>query len=399
MIARPPQALLQHARAALFGPFRSALGALRRPGARLRWGVVGIAVVLLCAAPSLVDAIPVSAPSRTVPQLLDAVRSSGSVGYTGVAESRGTLNLPDVSSVSSPVIDLLSDRSRLRVWHAAEQRFRVDRLTPGAETDTYVYGNISLTWNSGQRTIIRAVSKPQLPQPEPPDALPTSLGRRLSELLPADGAGVRLAGTDRIAGHAATELRWQPNDPRSLVGDVRMWVEPTNGLPLRVQLRPVGSELIAFETSYLDLDVGTPDPAALRFDVGGTPRADVQDTLPASETDSASPFELPPSLAGLPQRAPADPLVATYGQGAALVAVLALDNATADSIRSQIDSPGRPPNKFTFGEGTVVEAPMLRALIFSSADRGYVLAGTVPLEVLASMGQELVDNPPDRNLP
>jgi predicted DNA-binding transcriptional regulator len=42
---------------------------------------------------------------------------------------------------------------------------------------------------------------------------------------------------------------------------------------------------------------------------------------------------------------------------------------------------------------------MLRALIFSSGDRGYVLAGTVPLEVLESMAQELVDNPPDRSAP
>ena len=81
------------------------------------------------------------------------------------------------------------------------------------------------------------------------------------------------------------------------------------------------------------------------------------------------------------------------------MAVAALDNATADSIRSQIDSPGRPPLRAPFGEGTLIEAPMLRALIFSSADRGYVLAGTVPLEVLEAMALELVQNPPDRTAP
>lgn len=393
MIARLAQALRQRVRLRVIEPLGSTLS---RPGARLRWSVVGVAVVLLCAAPTLVAAFPVSAPSRSVPQLIEAIHSSGSVAYSGYAESRGTLALPDVSSVSNPLADLLSDRSRLRVWHAADQRFRVDRLTVGAESDVYVYGNISLTWDSDQRTVIRSVAASQLPQPQPPDVLPSALGRRIVEQLPADGAGVSKVGSDRVAGRAAVELRWRPNDPKSLVGDVRLWVDPTNGLVLRVQLRPVGSNLIAFETSFLDLKLGTPEAKALQFDVAGTPRADVQDTVPPGPQDSNPAFQLPATLGGLPQRSPQKPLVATYGRASALVAVIALDNATADSLRAQIDSPGRPPIRTPFGPATAVEAPMLRGLIFSSGDRGYVLAGTVPLEVLESMGQQLVNNPPDR---
>jgi hypothetical protein len=396
VIARPPQALFQRVRVAVIEPVRTTLG---RPGARLRWSVVVIAVVLLCSAPTVISALPVSAPSRTVPQLLDSVRGSGSVAFTGYAESRGTLNLPDVSTLGAPLIDLLSDRSRMRVWQAGANRFRVDRLTVGAESDVYVSGSLSLTWDSDQRSVTRQVAQSQLPLPTPPDVLPSSLGRRLLESLPADGAGVRIGGHDRVAGRATTELRWEPHDPRSLVGDVRIWVDPTNGLPMRVQLRPVGSDSIAFETSFLDLKLGPPPPETLRFDVGGTPRADVQDTLAPSDQDLRPPFLLPKSLAGLPQRSGPRPFIATYGTGASLVAVTALDNATADSIRSQIDSPGRPSLKAPFGEGTLVQAPMLRVLIFSSADRGYVLAGTVPVEVLEAMAQALVDNPPDRSGP
>ena len=198
---------------------------------------------------------------------------------------------------------------------------------------------------------------------------------------------------------ATTGLRWRPNDPRSLVGDVRIWVDPANGLPLRVVLRLVGSDLVAFETSYLDLDLTPPDPASLRFDVGGTPRADVQDALPPSPSDLAPTYKLPATLGGFPQRSVGRPFIATYGRGAALVGAVALDNASADSIRSQLDSPGHPGIRGPFGEGSLIEAPMLRALVFSSGDRGYVLAGTVPLEVLESMAQELVDNPPDRGGP
>lgn len=389
-------ALVQRVRTALVDPVRTTLS---RPGARLRWSVVVLAVVLLCSAPALIKAVPVSAPSRTVAQLLDEVRGSDSVAFSGYAESRGTLNLPDVSTLGTSVINLLSDRSRMRVWQAGANHFRVDRLTTGAELDVYVSGPSSLTWDSDQRSVLRQVSEPQLPLPGPPDVLPHALGRRLLQALPANGAGVRIVGHDRIAGRATTELRWEPHDPRSLIGDVRLWVDPTNGLPMRVELRPVGSDRIAFETSFLDLKLGLPAPELLRFDVAGTPRADVQDTLAPSEQDLRPPFQLPRSLAGLPQRSGSRPFIATYGTGAALVAVTALDNATADSIRAQIDTPGRPPLKASFGEGTLVAAPMLRALIFSSADRGYVLAGTVPLEVLEAMAQELVDNPPDRNAP
>jgi hypothetical protein len=99
----------------------------------------------------------------------------------------------------------------------------------------------------------------------------------------------------------------------------------------------------------------------------------------------------------LPQRSPPRPFIATYGSGAALVAVTVIDNATAESLREQIDSPGRPPIHGTFGEGTLIEAPMLRALIFSSGDRGYVLAGTVTLQVLEQMALDLEKNPPPRN--
>jgi hypothetical protein len=396
VIVRSAQALLQRVRTRLLD---SPLIALRRPRARLRWSAVLVAVIVLCSAPALVAALPVSAPNRSVPQLLDLVRTSESVPFTGYAESRGTLNLPDISSLGNQVVGLLSDRSRLRVWHGGPDRFRVDRLTAGGEEDTYVFGSRTLTWDSGERRVIRQDSDPQLPVPKPPDVLPTGLGQQLVEAVPADGQGVRLGKDRRIAGRTGTELIWQPNDPRSLVGEVRMWVDVANGLPLRVQLRATNSDVLAFETSFLDLKFEPPDRANLRLDVRHTERVDVQDMLTTSEQDLRPLYRLPRTIDGLPQRSSARPFIATYGNGAALVALAALDDTTADSIRQQIDSPGRPPFKGSFGEGTLIEAPMLRVLIFSSGDRGYALAGTVTVEVLQQMALELVTNPPDRNRP
>lgn len=378
---------------------RFSLEALRRPGARVRWAIVGVVVILLCSAPAIVSALPVSTPPRSVVQLLADARNSANVPFTGLVVSRGTLNLPDISTLGNQVVGLLSDTSRLRVWQAGANRFRVDRLTAGGESDVYVSGNISLTWDSSERRLVRQVGRSQLPLPEPPDILPTSLGRQLLNYLPADGRGVQRRDDQRIAGRAAAGLVWRPNDPRSLVAEVRMWIDPSNGLPLKVQLQPTDARLVAFETSFLDLSLAPPDPDHLRFDVRHTQRLDLQDSFASSDQDLTPPFRLPQSIAGLPLRSDARPFIATYGDGAALVAVTAVDDATADSIRQQIDSPGRPPIQGTFGEGTLIEAPMLRALIFSSGDRGYVLAGTVTPQFLEQMALDLVNNPPDRNVP
>jgi hypothetical protein len=391
-----PLQVLQRARATVIEP---RIEALHRPGARRRWSLVAAVVIVLCAAPALVAAFPVSTPHRSIPQLLGLVRSSESLPFTGFVESRGTLDLPEVNTLGNQVANLLSNRSQLRVWHASANQFRIDDITTGGEEDTYVRGRFTLTWNSGQRRLLRQQGASQLPLPEPPDVLPSQLAQHLVAAIPADGSGVRSGGNRRIAGRSATGLIWHPNDRRSLVGEVRMWIDPTNGLPLRVQLSPVGSSLVGFETSFLDLSFTPPSPALLRFDVRGTKHIDVQDTPPPAPQDLAPQFRLPTTLAGLPRRSDAHPFIATYGSGAALVAVTAVDNSTADSIAQQIDSPGHPSIRGAFGEGTLVQAPMLRALIFSSADRGYALAGTVTTEVLSQMALELVTNPPQRAAP
>ncbi len=370
--------------------------ALRRPGARARWLAVIVAVLLLCSAPALVSAFPVSTPSRSVVQWMQLVLSSKTVPHSGLVESRGTLNLPDVDTVRQDVITLLGDRTRLRVWQAAPDRYRVDRITPYGEQDTYVTGRRTLTWESNERRLTREVAPPQFPQPAPPDVLPTSLGYRLLEAMPWDGRGVQLGNEQRVAGRATIAMTWHPNDPRSLVGQVRMWIDAENGLPLQVEMKSTTSDLVAFETRFLDLSLTPPSDEVLRFDARHTPRIDIQNMPPPAPQDLTPQYVLPTELAGLPRRSDARPFLATYGQGVSVVSLIAFDSATADSIRQQIDSPGRPPYKGSFGEGTLIEAPMLRGLIFSSGERGYALAGTVTLDVLQQIAQQLVDNPPDR---
>ena len=74
--------------------------------ARLRWGVVAAGTALLCGLPALIAAWPVPASALSAAQLRARILASADVPYQGYAESDvnlGLPNLPDLSSVSTPL--------------------------------------------------------------------------------------------------------------------------------------------------------------------------------------------------------------------------------------------------------------------------------------------------------
>ena len=222
--------------------------------------------------------------------------------------------------------------------------------------------------------------------------MPSTLGRRL--LAQAKPADVTVGGAARIARRATRELIWRPHDKRSLIGQVKVWVDVDSGLPLGVEVRAVKGDARAFSSSYLDLALKAPDPSILRFNARADPTINVQRQAPGTVDGNRPMIELPPSLGGLPQRSPMSPLVATYGQGASIVGVSAIDPFLAQELRKSIDSPGRPPITGTFGEGSLIETPLLTGLIFSSDGHGYVLLGSVTRAELEAMALDLVRHPP-----
>ncbi len=364
-------------------------GPLHRPGAPRRYATVAVAMAMLVSLPAIVGAIPVSAKKIPVATLLARVMASEQVKYTGLASASGALQLPDLG-VGTDVTALLSGTNRLRAWWAGPTHYRVDRVTFAAESDVYRTGDQVWTWDSDHRIAVLTAGKPQIPLPGPQDALPGNLARRL--LAQAKPADLHPAGARRIAGRTVLAMTWEPHDPRSTIGRVKVWVDQDTGLPLSVEVRAGGGRR-AFSSSFLDIHYAAPGPAVLKFDPSNDKTAIVENTEPGAPESAQATFTLPLTIGGLPQRSPPSPLIATYGTGPSIVAVTALDPLAADALRQQIDSPGHRPVKGAFGVGSLIETPLVTGLVFHTSSNGYVLLGTVTRDQIEAMALDLVRHP------
>jgi hypothetical protein len=75
-----------------------------------RWCLVGIGVVMLLLAPVALRSWPVPDSDESAASLLQRLKASGGVAYSGYAESVGSLQLP-VSDQFSELAHLLGDRT------------------------------------------------------------------------------------------------------------------------------------------------------------------------------------------------------------------------------------------------------------------------------------------------
>ena len=76
---------------------------------------------------------------------------------------------------------------------------------------------------------------------------------------------VSVASNVSVAGQAAYELVLAPKDSRSLVGQVVIAIDGSNGVPLRLQVFARGASTPAFQVGYTSIQFVTPAPAELTF--------------------------------------------------------------------------------------------------------------------------------------
>src|SRR4051794_29269550 len=145
--------------------------------ARRRWAVVAVGTALLVAGPALAGAA-VSAATRPAsvpaPQaLLRRALTSASVPHRGLAESRGTLGLPDVRQFGD-VAALLGSTTRERVWWQDAGHWRGAQLLSTGGQGVYApRGGAIVGWGD-ERELRRptvgagAVPVPRVADPPPP---------------------------------------------------------------------------------------------------------------------------------------------------------------------------------------------------------------------------------------
>jgi hypothetical protein len=141
---------------------------------------VGIAVLLslpagLPAAAALIQGLgraqSVPSPQVLMRRALDSAR----VPHSGLAESTGTLGLPDLPQLSD-VASVLGGSTRTRVWWADPSSWRVDVLTPTGEQGNYQAGVRKVMWDYEQSRLTEVIGASRIRLPRADDLLPPAHG-------------------------------------------------------------------------------------------------------------------------------------------------------------------------------------------------------------------------------
>jgi hypothetical protein len=360
--------------------------------ARRRWAVVVAGTALLVAAPSLATAAvsvvtrPASVPAPAA--LLRRALASASVPHQGLAESRGTLGLPDVRRFGD-VAALLGSTTRARVWWQDVDHWRVARLTATGEQD--VYGpdaGLVVTWDYERNLRRTVVGTDVVRLPRVDDLLPPQAARRLLGHLGMDDAVSGLPAR-RIAGHTALGLRVVPASPKRTIGAVDVWVDAGSGLPLVLTVRDRGG-VTAFETAFVDVDVSRPADSDVEVPTPPGARLEVADAPDVvAVVDRYARLPLPAQLAGEPRTPGIVHGTATFGRGLTRFVVIPLPPGPAGDVLDAARLRA-PVEEVTGGQLVVLDAGVVTAAIAVRAGTSYLVAGLVTADVVRAAGRELL---------
>ena len=354
-----------------------------------RWGAVAALLASFAAVPALAGALPVTGSDLTAEQLLERVRASDEVAWSGYGTSRGTLVVPDVRELSD-LPGLVGETTRARAWWRGPDDWRVDQVAATGETDTTRDVDGGWTWQSADRRAVRVVGELDVRLPGAADLLAPVLGHRL-----AGTQDVRLSRLParRIAGRSADGLRLVPVEPAATtVRSVDLWVEPETGLPLHVEVR-TAADAPSLTATLLDLDLAAPGseltdfPRPRRATVAVGEAPDI-----AAAADRFAPYALPDVLAGLPRRARSALSTGggagTYGDGLTALALIPLPRDLADRVIDRLDSDDPRTAQ--------ISTPLVNAVVGrGERGRAYLLVGTVPPNrLLEALAQLRIDPPP-----
>jgi hypothetical protein len=374
-----------------------------RRGRVLRWATaLGLIVVLACL-PYAVGQFPAGGSAIAASSLLSRVQSSATIGYSGYAESTGTLALPVTTGEFSSVADLFGSTTELRVWWRGAQNWRVDEITASGEQDLHAIGTDLWSWNYESNTAEldhdAVESNAHLPRPD--DLVPASLARRLlSQAQPSEVARI---ASKRIGGDEAAGLQYVPSSAQSTIARVDVWALPGSGLPVAVAVYGHGGGPAIVSTTMLDLNTDVPSPSSTAF----TPPSGAKVTLQQdpdllSLADRLQSVPLPDELGGLPRDSisPVASPVIVYGAGVTVLVAIPIFGRTGNQIRDELTKAvgsAKTANGITTSIGPVnllLSNPVSSGVVtgpgFSFRPRvSWLLVGTVTSATLTRAGADI----------
>jgi hypothetical protein len=214
------------------------------------------------------DTVPNLAPiahQRLIANTLAAIADRTPVSGTVTTHlDLGLPPLPASFGSSTGALSILLADQTFKVWRSPDGT-RVAQILPFAERDLIATRTDVWAWDSDAFTAWHAAVPPSAEPPAPPSAgdLEAMVGPVLAGAAPY--ARISLAEPERVAGRDAYVLAFEPTDPDTLVGSIRVTVDAETWLPLRVQIVPKGSVDPAIEAGFTSVDFGPVDPSNFVF--------------------------------------------------------------------------------------------------------------------------------------
>jgi len=374
----------------------------------LRWAVPAVTAVALVGGGTAIGGLRAIAgdglPARTAAQLLVDVQQASLDGLSGTVVQQSDLGLPDLpiagasgGTGSSDLTSLVSGTHTMRIWFAGPDKARMALLGTLGESDVIRNGQDVWVWASKDKTATHyvlpthdaaakvATSPDQSAMPTPTD-LPTSPQDAAEKALAAitPSTEVTTSGTATVAGRSAYELVLKPKEATSLVAQVRVAIDGTEHVPLRVQVFAKSVADPVFEVAFSAVDFSRPDAAQFAFNPP-------PGTTVVEGKAIAGPGATDPKVHA-PQPGSADmPTVIGKGWGTVLVARVPVPDAstaTGGSTSATTDKTIAQLMKFvtllpkvsgSWGSGHLMAGTVFSALL---TDDGRIVVGAVTPEGL-----------------
>ena len=255
----------------------------------LRWTVPAVTAVALVGGGSAIEGLRAVADdglqARTAAQLLVDVQQARLDGLSGTVVQKSDLGLPDLpiagasgGTGSSALTSLVSGTHTMKIWFAGPDKARMALLGTLGESDVIRNGQDVWVWASKDKTATHyvlptrdaagksAAVPGQSAVPSPTD-LPTSPQDAAEKALAAitPSTEVATSGTAIVAGRSAYELVLKPKEETSLVAQVRVAIDGTEHVPLRVQVFAKSVAKPVFEVAFSAVSFARPDAAEFTF--------------------------------------------------------------------------------------------------------------------------------------
>jgi len=369
----------------------------------LRWTVPAVTAVALVGGGAAVGGLRAIAddglPARSAAQLLVDVQQARLDGLSGTVVQKSDLGLPDLpvagasgGTGSSDLTSLISGTHTMRVWFAGPDKARMALLGTLGESDVIRNGQDVWVWASKEKTAKHyvlptrdAAGKSGTSGMPSPTDLPTSpqdaADKALAAITPS--TEVTTSGTATVAGQPAYELVLKPKEATSLVAQVRVAIDGTRHVPLRVQVFAKSVADPVFEVAFSAVDFARPDAAQFAFNP--PPGTKVTDAKAPAHGPSAADST---TKTVAPQQNSADmPKVVGKGWSSVMVAkapVAAASGsagATADKSIAQLMKfvALLPKKSGTWGSGHLMSGTAFSVLL---TDDGRLVVGAVTPEGL-----------------